>query len=67
MKPPRILAQCEECPDEMNCHLLGEVHYDGEQWLCTECYGYFRTPATTLKNAPAATDFATLKGQQHDK
>lgn len=67
MKLPRIFAMCEDCPDETNCHPLSEVRYDGEQWLCTECYGDFRTPKTTLKDAPSAAEFATLKGQQHDK
>lgn len=62
MKPPRILALCELCPDEVNCHSLGEVAYDGSQWLCVDCYGAFDEPATKLIEAPFAKQFVTVTG-----
>lgn len=60
MKPPRVFAQCVLCPDEMNCHPLGEVAYDGSQWLCVECYDAFGEAATKLEQAPFASQFVTV-------
>lgn len=63
MKPPIIFAQCALCPEEVSCHSLGEVAYDGSQWLCVNCYGAFDEPASKLKDAPFASQFVTVTGR----
>lgn len=62
MKAPDILAMCENCDSEHNCRPLNEVAYDGQNWLCTDCYGEGNNPATEWEEAPLAKHFVALKG-----
>lgn len=66
---PKILAKCEVCSDEANCHPPDEVRLvGGEYWMCQTCYedddgaireGWLRLPQAsawvTVREAPAET------------
>ena len=44
MRLPNILAVCEDCQLEGNCHLLENIAWSAKQdkWLCDECWGEYQ-------------------------